>query len=81
VYRINGSQLEKSSNGGSTFVGITAPEVTIESFNFYVTGAEIAGDNSQPRVVMILQGSAGVSDKIKTNFNIQATVSQRLLDL
>jgi prepilin-type N-terminal cleavage/methylation domain-containing protein len=80
VYRINGTQLEKSEDSGNTFITITAQEVSIDNFSFYVDGTSLS-DDMQPRVVIILQGSAGVKEKIRTEFNLQTTVSQRVLDL
>lgn len=82
VYRINGTQLEMSKNSGAsgTFINITAPEVIINSFSFYVDGTS-SSDGLQPRIVMTIQGSAGVSEKTKTEFNLQTMVSQRVLDI
>ncbi len=82
VYRINGTRLEKSEEGGATgtFINITAPEVSIDNFSFYVDGTSLA-DNMQPRVVITLQGSAGETAKVRTEFNLQTTVSQRVLDI
>ncbi|MBL7045637.1 MAG: prepilin-type N-terminal cleavage/methylation domain-containing protein [Parcubacteria group bacterium] len=80
IYRLNGTQIEKSSNGGASFVGITAPEVNITNMAFYVTGSS-AFDTKQPRVVITISGTAGISTKAVTSFNIETTVSQRLLDI
>jgi prepilin-type N-terminal cleavage/methylation domain-containing protein len=82
VYRINGTTLEKSENAGAagTFVSITAPEVSIDNFSFYVYGTS-STDDFQPRVTIVLQGSAGISAKIRTEFNLQTMVSQRVLDI
>lgn len=82
VYRINDARLEKSEKGGAfgTFVNITAPEVSIDNFFFYVDGTSFI-DNIQPRVIIVLRGSAGIGPKIRTEFNLQTMVSQRVLDL
>ena len=80
VYRINGTRLEKSEDSGATFVNLTAQEVSIDKFIFYVDGTSLS-DEKQPKVVIILQGSAGIDKKIRTEFNLQTTVSQRILDL
>jgi prepilin-type N-terminal cleavage/methylation domain-containing protein len=80
VYRVNGTRLEMSKDSGALFIEITAPEVTIEDFSFYVDGTSTS-DNFQPRIVMTIQGSAGVDEKTKTEFNLQTMVSQRVLDL
>lgn len=79
VYRFIGTQIEKSLDGGATFIAVTAPEVTIEVLTFYVVGST-RSDTEQPRVVMTVSGFAGVSDRARTSFNLQTTISQRLLD-
>lgn len=87
VYRLNGTYIERSEDGGNTFINITAPEVTIENIAknfrlFYVDGTSFPpSDKKQPKVIMIISGSAGVSDKVRTEFNLQTMVSQRVLDL
>ncbi|HEC32851.1 MAG TPA: type II secretion system protein [Candidatus Kaiserbacteria bacterium] len=80
IYRFINSRIEKSIDGGATFIAITAPEVTINEMKFYTVGTT-RGDSLQPRVVMTVQGTAGISAKSQTSFNLQTTVSQRVLDL
>lgn len=84
VYRLNGTQIEKSTSGGvsNSFIAITAPEITIESLSFFVQGSGPAsgGDKNQPKVLIVLSGYAGKDEKTKSNFNIQTMVSQRILD-
>ncbi len=86
VYRLNGSQIERSLAAGAngTWIAITAPEVTITDFQFYVTGSSpltgVPADYTQPRVLMILRGVATVP-KGQTDFTVQSTVTQRLLDI
>ncbi len=62
-------------------VPLTASEVDIDFVQFYKT-ADIPGDLRQPRVVAIVRGKGGFA-KIKntTRFDIQASATQRLLDL
>jgi prepilin-type N-terminal cleavage/methylation domain-containing protein len=80
---LNGvGRLYKSEDGTLTGgVPITAPEVSIESVTFYVIGST-RGDSVQPKVLMIIKGSAG-GTRITTSstFHIQATAVQRILDL
>ncbi len=84
VYRLNTlqSQLERSLDSGATWVALTAPEVTIESFEFFVIGSSplSAGDAIQPRVLMKIRGSAPVPGG-STNFSVQASVTQRIIDI
>jgi prepilin-type N-terminal cleavage/methylation domain-containing protein len=75
------NRIYKSENGGSTGFAITAPEVKIEDMKFYVTGTTVA-DDKQPKVVITMRGTAGAEKiKTKTTFSIQATATQRVLDL
>lgn len=81
VYRLNGTQLERSlySGASNTWVALTAPEVSIDTFNFYVIGAP-RDDGLQPRILMRIKGSATVPGGT-TQFTIQSSIVQRLLDL
>ena len=66
-------QKEINSDG---FHDITSSEVNILKMKFYVLNAN---DNTkQPRMIMTLTGEAGVKDKIKTDFDLQTSVSQRV---
>lgn len=60
-----------------TFTRLTANGVTINNLKFYtVAGDMISG--SPARVLITLSGEAGAKEKLKTKFNLQTTVSQRL---
>lgn len=67
--------------GNGTPIAITSPNISIDSMTFYVVGTT-RGDTTQPKVVISIKGTAD-GDQIKTvtNFTIQATAVQRLLDL
>jgi prepilin-type N-terminal cleavage/methylation domain-containing protein len=74
-------RIYKSVDGGSTGFAITAPEVQIEDMKFYVFGTTVA-DDKQPKVVITVRGTAGAEKiKTRTTFSIQATATQRVLDL
>jgi prepilin-type N-terminal cleavage/methylation domain-containing protein len=84
VFRLNGTQLERSLESGAngTWVALTAPEVKISNFRFYVTGSTPlgSGDTEQPRVLMIIRGVAELQG-IQTDFTVQSSVTQRLIDI
>lgn len=81
VYRQNGSQIEKSTNGGASFIAVTAPEINIDNLEFYTFGAGNAAVNTlQPKVIIKLQGRAGSKENTQSVFSVQTMVSQRLLD-
>ncbi len=85
---VNRGQIVKSSSSGSagSFLPITpfnpsAPvqPLTVNYLKFYVTGTG-AGDGLQPKVVIIVGGTARYNNQIQSVFNIQTSVSQRKLD-
>jgi len=77
----NDRRLYKSVDGGVTGFAITAPEVQIDDLTFYVTGST-PSDSEQPKAVITVKGTAGIDRvKTRTSFSIQATASQRLLDI
>lgn len=79
VYRLNGTTLERSINAGASYLAITAPEVKISELRFYLTGAEL-GDGLQPFVTLVIQGTAGPTPDLESRFNLEVSVSQRLID-
>ncbi|MFZ3019969.1 MAG: type II secretion system protein [Minisyncoccia bacterium] len=84
VYRLNQStnQLEKSDDGGNTYLGITAPEITIQALSFYVIGAgQGASAGNQPKVIILIRGYAGTKATSQSSFSLETTVSQRVLDV
>lgn len=95
VYWVENNRLYRSTDARATQLALTAPEVKIDSFKVFVTGAKEVlnadGDTVQPKVLFSIQGTAGAqgsafsvigtAKKIQTTFNIQAVASQRLLDL
>lgn len=97
AYWLQNNRLYRRAYNGTTsvVVPITAPEVRIDSFSIYVTGAESTlrsnpSDTQQPKVVIIIKGTAGAvgipgiiagRERVETDFTIQATASQRLLDI
>jgi prepilin-type N-terminal cleavage/methylation domain-containing protein len=80
VYTFANGQLFRSREGGSNAVAITAPEVTISDLRFYVVGT-VQGDPVQPKVVIVVKGTAGSTEKTQSTFYIQSTAVQRALDL
>ena len=84
-YRLNGSTIERQLPFGTgTWMPLTASEVAITDMQFYVTGSDPgfggASDPAQPTVTVLIRGSVGGTRDTDTEFNIQTTVTQRLLD-
>ncbi len=78
VYELKNNSIQKSVDGGSSFLQITSDDVNIEILKFYAVG--INDDTKQPLVLMVLKGTAMVGGK-ESQFNIQTLISQRLLNL
>lgn len=79
VYRQTDTTIEKSTDGGLTYLPVTAPEISIQDLTFYVLGA-VPSDTLQPKVLIKIKGSAGTKEGEKTDFTVQTLVSQRQLD-
>jgi prepilin-type N-terminal cleavage/methylation domain-containing protein len=75
IYRLNNGRIEKSVTG-SPFITLTAPEVNITKLLFI--REPLPGPQIQPRITIIINGSAGEKNVIK--LNLQTTISQRKLD-
>jgi prepilin-type N-terminal cleavage/methylation domain-containing protein len=80
VYKLNGTEIDKSTDGGITYVPVTAPEITITSLAFYVLGAT-PGDTLQPKVLIKISGYSGTTPASESTFTLQTLVSQRALDI
>lgn len=64
---------------GTTWIALTAPEVVIEDMLFYVTGTGV-GDTLQPTVTVNIRGHMGLKESTDSSFNIETSVTQRVLD-
>lgn len=72
-------RIFKSTNGGNSYIPLTPLDVEINDklSGFVVTGLD---DAVQPQVVIRLNGTVTTKDS-STEFSLQTTVSQRLLDV
>ncbi len=75
VYRLSNNRIERSTDGGTSYLPLTAPEIKITDLRFYVYGVTLSDD--QPVVTMTVRGTAALSAKTATDFNIQTTVEAR----
>ncbi len=80
VYRLNGTSIERSLDGGGTFVSLTSSSVHITSLRFYVVGSS-PNDSLQSRILVTISGTAGASARSETKFNLQTTITQRVPDI
>lgn len=86
AYYINGGAIKKKDYNNlnfasGTMVPITPPEIYIDpdKSGFIVNGSQI-DDGKQPTITIILVGTVNLSGA-ETDFNMQTTVSQRVLDV
>jgi prepilin-type N-terminal cleavage/methylation domain-containing protein len=75
VYRQKGGGA-----GNGTRTRLTAPNVVVEQMTFYVNGAASRVDATQPRVRMVMKGYTLIGD-IRSEFNLQTSVTQRVLNI
>lgn len=86
VYRLNNGRIEKYSGDiskpvdESGFNVLTFSEIKIDSLKFYVMGTAVPGDTVQPKVIITMKGSMGITKSSFSTFNIETAVSQRKLD-
>jgi prepilin-type N-terminal cleavage/methylation domain-containing protein len=81
IYRLNGSSIERSTNGGINYYKITSPDLVIQNLKFYVLGSTIYPDLNQPRVIISITGYVGVKQTTGSTFTLETTISQRKLDI
>jgi len=79
---LQGGRIMKSTDNGVSALPLTSPELVLEGLQFYVAGTASA-DKIQPRALITMDGyvdRGSMGDRGKTYFNLQTTVSQRLMD-
>ncbi len=71
----------RSTDGGSTWLPMTSPDVVITNLTFYVTGSTRGSpDNEQPRVIILIAGYVAVTSVQQSAFRIESSVTQRVYD-
>ena len=80
AYRLAGTTIEKSTDGGISYIAVTAPEIIINDLTFYVLGAGKT-NAIQAKALIKIKGTAGKKESSRTSFGIQTLVSQRLSDI
>lgn len=80
VYRLNGTTIQKSTNGGLSYTNITSPDTVVQYLSFYVFGSSTS-DTVQPYVVAVIKGYVGTKPTTQSIFSIETVMSQRTLDI
>lgn len=77
VYLLSAGRIEKSADGGATFLPITADNIEVASLKFYLTG-EAEGDGLQPKITITAKTrSKNVKIAEQSEMNLETTVSIR----
>ena len=77
------SCIEKSTDGGRTFLPITSPEIQMLRLSLYVKGSspKSSGDSVQPQVTLLLQATVQYQNQTVAHLNIETSMTQRLYDI
>lgn len=79
IFKLSDNQIFKSEDGGNSFLPLTSRELYLEDLTFIVVGSD-AYDEIHPKVLITTSGYVVSGSQTKTYFNLQTTVSQRLID-
>jgi prepilin-type N-terminal cleavage/methylation domain-containing protein len=82
AYRFANGRIERRDvNSGAEWIALSAQEVVIENMRFYVTGSTSGDtDTVQPTVTISIRGHVGAKPTTDSSFNVETTVTQRVLD-
>lgn len=83
AYKFENNVLYKAEQGECSssqplWAPMTSNDLKLTNPNFFVTLEGSVGNPEVARVLMIVGGEAGGKEKVKTVFNVQTTVAQRL---
>jgi len=81
VYKLEGTAIKISDNGGSTYRNLTDPNVIVEYLRFYVLGTDKPPDAAQPYVMVVIKGHMGNKPTTQSEFTIETLLTQRRLDI
>ncbi len=75
-------RLEVAGSCGANGLPLTASNIAINQLFFYVTGEAAGAGDGQPRMTLVLSGaSTEPKTQLRSSFNLQTTVTQRVRDL
>lgn len=71
-------ELQKSTNGGSTFFPVSSPNIDVKDFKIYVRGSSLF-DDEIAQVIISLNGTMATDAKnLQTEVNIQTIATQKI---
>jgi prepilin-type N-terminal cleavage/methylation domain-containing protein len=77
-YSLNKAEQDHCNSNSYQFSSIIDPNVTITGYYVKVVATALPGGNPFPRATIRISGFAGVTEKDKTYFDIQTTISARV---
>jgi prepilin-type N-terminal cleavage/methylation domain-containing protein len=81
AYRYNAGNMQLEINEDDTaWVPITSDAIKLTDLVFFTDGTT-AGDNEQPHVFISIEGYVFNNEETDTDFTMQSSITQRLLDL
>ena len=84
AYRYNATNksIERRLADTGIWQSITAPEVTITTLDFIVTGTDrLPTDERSPTVTIYIEGKSNSTSDTDSTFQMQTTVTQKILDI
>lgn len=78
--RLGNGDGDADANEEEDWEAVTSPNINIEVLRFVVTGAD-KGEGEAPTATIYIEGVAGIEDGSESEFSIQTTVVQQLLDI
>lgn len=84
AYRYNsGDQSIERKIGTGSWIRLTNPDIAVTSMHFNVVNStpKEAGNNFQPNVTIYMSGQVEGVDNTSSEFELQTTVTKRVLDL
>ena len=79
IYRLNGGIVEKSSDGGTSYLAVTGSEANVNYLDFYLLG-QAPGDDLQPRITITMGATSQIGNQ-SANLKVQTTISGRFLQI
>lgn len=83
-YKLESGKILRRVNGSlpsDPFIPMTSSGISVDTLRFYVTGTTRGLADPQPITTIVMSGEVGVQEGTKSDFNVQATVTQRQPDL
>ena len=83
-YKLESGKILRRVNGSlpsDPFIPMTSAGISVDTLRFYVTGTTRGLADPQPIATIVMSGVVGVQASTKSDFNVQATVTQRQPDL